>query len=81
MTYLAGTKDFRNYKKFGRISEATLDDRDVYLFPEKIGGKYVMISRPYLPDADVKMPSIWISFGDDVLEYGNRELLMTGRKW
>ena len=81
VTYLAATKDFKVYKKFGRITEATVDDRDVYLFPEKVGGKYVMISRPKFKDADVKMPSIWISFGDDLIEYGKPELLMTGEQW
>ena len=78
---LAATKDFRIYKKFGRITEARVDDRDVFLFPEKIDGKYVMISRPKFKDAPVKMPSIWISFGDDLLEYDKPELLMTGEEW
>ena len=81
VTYLAATKDFKVYKKFGRITEATVDDRDVYLFPDRVGGKYVMISRPKFKDAGVKMPSIWISFGDDLIEYGRPELLMTGKEW
>lgn len=81
VTYLAATYDFRVYKKLGRITEATVDDRDVYLFPEKVGGKYVMISRPKFKDAGVKMPSIWISFGDDLIDYGKPELLMTGEEW
>jgi len=81
VSYLAATKDFKVYKKLGRITEATVDDRDVYLFPEKVGGKYVMISRPKFKNAGVKMPSIWISFGDDLIEYGKPELLMTGKEW
>ena len=80
-SYLAATKDFHVYKKFGRITEACIDDRDVYLFPERVGGQYVMISRPKFKDADVKMPSIWISFGNDLLDYGKPELLMTGEEW
>lgn len=80
-TYLAATKDFKTFKKFGRITEATVDDRDAYLFPEKINGKYVMISRPKFKDAEVKMPSIWISFGDDLVDFGKPELLMTGVEW
>ncbi len=81
VTYLAATKDFKVYKKFGRITEATVDDRDVYLFPEKVNGKYCMISRPKFKNAGVKMPSIWISFGDDLIEYEKPELLMTGEQW
>ena len=81
VSYLAATKDFKVYKKFGRITEATVDDRDVYLFPEKVGGKYVMISRPKFKNTGLKMPSIWISFGDDLIEYGKPEVLMTGEEW
>ena len=81
VTYLAATKDFKVYKKFGRITEAAVDDRDVYLFPEKINGRYAMISRPKFKNVGVKMPSIWISFGDDLIEYGKPELLMTGKEW
>ncbi len=80
-TYLAATKDFKTYKKFGRITEATVDNRDTYLFPERINGKYVMISRPKFKDASVKEPSIWISFGDDLLSFGSPTLLMTGIEW
>lgn len=81
VTYLAATKDFKVFKKFGRITEATVDDRDVFLFPEKINGKYCMISRPKFKDANVKMPSIWISFGEDLIDYDKPELLMTGQEW
>lgn len=76
---LAVTKDFKNYKKLGRITEASVDNRDVVLFPEKINGKYVIISRPKFKDVpNLTMPSIWISFTDDLLEYAKPELLMTG---
>ncbi len=82
VTYLAATKDFKVYKKFGRITEPGVDDRDVYLFPEKINGKYCMISRPKFKNVPgLTMPSIWISFGDDLIEYDKPELLMTGETW
>ena len=81
VSYLAMTKDFKNYKRLGRITEATVDDRDVFLFPETVNGKYVLITRPKFKDAGVKMPSIWISFGDDLIEYEKPELLLTGREW
>ena len=81
VTYLAATKDFKVYKKFGRITDSNVDDRDVYLFPERVNGKYVKISRPKYKNAPVKMPSIWISFGDDLVNYDKPELLMTGKEW
>jgi len=79
---LAITKDFKRYKKLGRITEASVDNRDVVLFPEKINGKYCIISRPKFKDVPgLTMPSIWISFTDDLLEYNTPELLMTGEEW
>ena len=80
-SYLAVTKDFRKYKKLGRITEPAVDDRDVLLFPEKVNGKYIIISRPKFKDKGPKMPSIWITFTDDLLEYREPELLMTGEQW
>lgn len=82
LSYLAVTKDFKTYKKLGRITEACVDDRDVVLFPDKVGGKFVLITRPKFKNIpSVKMPSIWISFRDDVMDYEKPELLITGKEW
>ena len=81
VTYLAVTKDFKRYKKLGRLTESSVDDRDVMIFPEKINGKYVIISRPKFKDERVKMPSVWITFTDDLMEYQKPELLFTGKEW
>lgn len=43
---LAVTKDFRHFRRLGRITESALDDRDAILFPEKVNGKYVLLHRP-----------------------------------
>lgn len=45
-TGLAVTSDFRNFRRLGRLTSPVLDDRDVILFPEKIGGKFAMMHRP-----------------------------------
>ncbi len=81
VSYLAATKDFRRYKKLGRLTEPCVDDRDVFLFPEKVNGQYVLVTRPKFKDAGVKMPSVWIAFGDDLLGFGKPELLFTGEQW
>jgi len=82
VSYLAVTKDFRTYKKLGRITESCVDDRDVVLFPETVGGKYVFLTRPKFKDVpNVKMPSIWISLREDLMEYEKPELLITGEQW
>ncbi|MFZ5941225.1 MAG: glycosidase [Bacteroidota bacterium] len=67
---LAITKDFKNWQRLGRITQANLDDRDVILFPEKINNKFVMLHRPkeWIGEAyGPKHPAIWIRSSDDLL--------------
>jgi len=80
---LAVTKDFIHFRRLGRITSPALDDRDVILFPEKIGGKYWMLHRPkeYVgAKYGADYPSIWIKSSDDLLNWENQEshLLMKG---
>lgn len=80
---LACTRDFKTFRRLGRLTSSVLDDRDVILFPEKIKGKYVMMHRPkqYVGNGyGVKYPSIWLKFSDDLLNWEEQEshLLMTG---
>lgn len=76
---LAMTKDFRHFKRLGRITDSRLDDRDVILFPEKINGKFVMLHRPkewvgekYGCDD----PAIWITYSDDLMEWDEESRLL-----
>ena len=60
------------------LTDPTLDDRDVILFPEKVGGKYVMLHRPLEwcgPQYGCQYPAIWISFADDLLGFRESKLL------
>ncbi len=82
-TGLAVTRDFQKFRRLGRITKPTLDDRDVILFPEKINGKFVMLHRPkqYVGKAfGVAYPSIWLKYSDDLLNWEDEEshLLLTG---
>ncbi len=84
VTYLAITQDFRTYKKLGRITDSREDDRDVFLFPEKVNGKYVRLSRPMFwcgKGFSNPNPATWISFSDDLLEWPKPELLMESKYW
>ncbi|MFA7561330.1 MAG: hypothetical protein WCY80_04445 [Candidatus Izemoplasmatales bacterium] len=84
LTHLAITKDFKTYKKLGRITDSRDDDRDVYIFPDKVNGKYVRISRPMFACGEGYQnpnPAIWISYSDDIMEWKDRELLMQGKYW
>ena len=46
LTGLAMTKDFKTWIRAGWLTDPLLDDRDVILFPEKIGGRFAMLRRP-----------------------------------
>lgn len=79
-TGLAISKDLRRFKKLGRITRHDLDDRDVILFPEKINGQYVLLHRPMEwvgKEYGCDVPSIWISFSDDVMVWSSSQLLLT----
>ncbi|MCL2098324.1 MAG: glycosidase [Bacteroidales bacterium] len=82
-TALAVTKDFKHFRRLGRITSPVLDDRDVILFPEKVNGKYVLMHRPKQYTGEkygVKYPSMWLKFSDDILNWEDKEskLLYTG---
>ena len=62
-TGLAVTKNFKDFRRLGRLTSPVLDDRDVILFPEKINGQFVMLHRPkqYIgKEYGVDYPSIWV---------------------
>lgn len=84
-TGLTVTTDFRNFRRLGRLTSPVLDDRDVILFPEKIGGKFAMMHRPKQFVGErygVKYPSIWLKFSDDLLAWEDKpsHLLIAGRE-
>ena len=74
VTYLAMTKDFVNYTKLGRITDSRIDNRDVVIFPRKIGEKFVRIDRPCINDTHY----MHISFSDDLLEWKDGKILYKG---
>jgi predicted GH43/DUF377 family glycosyl hydrolase len=82
LTGLLLTRDFRTWIRAGWLTDPLLDDRDVVLFPEKIGGKYVMIHRPLEwvgPEYGTEHPCAWISTADDLMGFRQSRLLMSNR--
>ncbi len=78
LTGLVLTQDFKSWIRAGVLTDPLLDDRDVILFPEKIGGKYWMLHRPLEwcgPQYGCEHPSIWISSADDLLGFRDAKLL------
>jgi len=84
-TALAVSKDLINFKKIGRLTEPSLDDKDVILFPEKINGRFYMLHRPknYVgTEYGTEYPSIWIKSSDDLMTWNvPTRLLLKGEQW
>jgi beta-1,2-mannobiose phosphorylase / 1,2-beta-oligomannan phosphorylase len=67
---LALTRDFRRWIRAGWLTDPLLDDRDVILFPEKIGGKFWMIHRPLEwvgREFGTEQACAWIKSAQDLL--------------
>jgi predicted GH43/DUF377 family glycosyl hydrolase len=76
------SEDLKSFRRLGRITDPTLDDRDVILFPEKINGRYVLLRRPKQwvgRKYGTQHPAMWISFGEDLLKWGPSTLLAKGK--
>jgi len=76
-TSLATTSDFMAFDRRGVIFLP--DHKDVVIFPEKIGGKYVALTRP-MPQSFARIFGIWIAFSDDKMEWGGYEPLALPRQ-
>jgi predicted GH43/DUF377 family glycosyl hydrolase len=76
---LAKTNDFKNFRRVGIIFPP--ENKDVVLFPKKIGNKYYCLHRPTV--AFIGRPSVWISRSDDLINWGNHNLLFAplNNKW
>ena len=66
------TRDFVNFE---RISLATeVYNKDAILFPEKIGGSYVMIDRPC--GYRDQQGGIWITYSQDLIHWGRARAIL-----
>lgn len=76
---VAITKDFKSFVRLGRVTDPNEDDRDVVIFPEKCGGKYVMLHRPKERVGEkygCEKPSIFIKFADDLMSFPKESTLL-----
>lgn len=74
-TSLLRTRDFADLEHLGMIF--TVPNKDVCIFPEKIGGFYYALHRPY--NHDFGQSSIWIARSPDLLHWGRHECLIRPR--
>lgn len=74
-TSLASTADFRSFERHGVIFPS--ENKDVVLFPEKIGGEYAAIHRPN-PATPFNRPEMWTATSRDLLRWGRHACLHGG---
>lgn len=65
-TALASTEDFADVRKHGVVF--VTENRDVCIFPEKIGGKYFALVRPV--PRQIGSAKIWLASSPDLLHWG-----------
>ena len=74
-TALASTRDFRSFERHGILFPP--NNRDVTIFPERIGGRYVALHRP-MPEG-IGEPAIWSATSPDMFSWGEHKFVATGR--
>ena len=74
-TALASTTDFRSFTRHGIIFPP--NNRDVTIFPERIGGRYVALHRP-MP-AGLGEVAIWLASSPDLRAWGDHRLVAAAR--
>lgn len=72
---MASTEDFRTFEKHGVIFPPY--QKDVVIFPEKVGGLYVARHRPY--KSEFNDACIWTAYSPDLLSWGRHELTLGTR--
>lgn len=77
-TALAVSTDLRNFKKLGRITAFDYDNRDVILFPETIGGKFVRLERPVT--GDDQPACIWLNYSANLMDWEVPRLLLAPKQ-
>jgi predicted GH43/DUF377 family glycosyl hydrolase len=75
---IARTKDFESFRRVGAVTLP--EDKDAALFPRMIGGKFVMIHRPYSATKGIKA-NMFVSYSPDpeLRAWGESALLLEGR--
>jgi len=74
-TALASTRDFHTFTRHGVIFPP--NNRDVTIFPERLGGRYVALHRP-MPSG-IGEPAIWIAASDDLRAWGDHRFVAGSR--
>jgi predicted GH43/DUF377 family glycosyl hydrolase len=71
---LALTEDFRTFERTGVVMQP--DDKDAALLPNRVGGNWALIHRPYSAHGS----HIWISYSTDLHHWGDHKLMLQARR-
>lgn len=74
-TALASTNDFHTFRRHGIVF--CPENKDVVLFPERIGGSYWAVHRP-VPATPFSSPELWLARSEDLLGWGDHRRLAGG---
>jgi predicted GH43/DUF377 family glycosyl hydrolase len=74
-TALASTTDFRRFERHGIIF--CPENKDVVLFPEQVGGRYLALHRPN-GSTPFTTPEMWLARSPDLVHWGGHEPLHGG---
>lgn len=74
-TALASTKDFNTFVRHGIIFPPT--NKNVTIFPERIGGRYAALHRPQLDGFE--RPAIWMASSPDLISWGAHRFVAAAR--
>lgn len=72
---LASTRDFKQFQRHGLILHH--ENKNVVLFPRKIGGRYVAMHRT--APSGFNGPHMWLAYSPDLLHWGGHQVLMAPR--
>jgi predicted GH43/DUF377 family glycosyl hydrolase len=76
-TSLASTRDFKTFERHGVIFPP--DNRDVTIFPEKVGGQFAALHRPMPSGGGLAKPTIWFARSPDMLSWSGHEFVAGAR--
>jgi predicted GH43/DUF377 family glycosyl hydrolase len=71
------TSDFRSFERHGLMFLP--DQKDVVLFPGRVGGRYAALTRP-MPQSFGRVLGVWIAFSDDLVHWGGHAPLALPRQ-
>ena len=76
---LASTADFRTFERHGVVFAP--ENKDVVLFPERIGGVFTALHRPVCATPFTR-PEIWVARSPDLIHWGGHApLALAGGEW